>query len=191
MVKLIIRHTTSTKMGTLTTEQRVFIVQTCIQNQSIAVVQNAFRERFLGRNPTVKAQSWTTCVNIWMQEQALTFTKAVLESKEPHDLWTTSMPLEIFSTKIHTWVLASILFQFRPQVLTCRITKLGLGWHPYRMHVRHELLAGDFARRLYFSEWFNQHCRHERFLDNFIIGDEAAFSLNGEVNTHNDRQAGA
>jgi hypothetical protein len=56
------------------------------------------------------------------------------------------------------------------------------------MHVRHELLAGDFPRRLHFSEWFNQHCRRENFLDSFILGDEAGFSLNGEVNTHNVRQ---
>jgi hypothetical protein len=56
------------------------------------------------------------------------------------------------------------------------------------MHVRHELLAGDFPRRLHFSEWFNQHCRREKILDSFIIGDEAGFSLNGEVKTHNVRQ---
>jgi hypothetical protein len=56
------------------------------------------------------------------------------------------------------------------------------------MHVRHELLAGDFPRRLHFSEWFNQHCRRKIFLDSFIIGDEAGFSMNGEVNTHNVSQ---
>jgi hypothetical protein len=56
------------------------------------------------------------------------------------------------------------------------------------MHVRHELLAGDFPHRLHFSEWFNQHCQRENFLDSFIIGDEAGFSMNREVNTHNVRQ---
>ena len=56
------------------------------------------------------------------------------------------------------------------------------------MHLRHELLAGDFPRRLQFSEWFNQRCRRDNFLNSFIIGDEAAFSMNGEVNIHNVRQ---
>ena len=39
------------------------------------------------------------------------------------------------------------------------------------MHVRHELLAGDFARRLSFSGWFNERCRRENFLNNLLIGD--------------------
>ena len=67
------------------------------------------------------------------------------------------------------------------------MTKIDLRWHPYGMHVRHELLAADFPRRLRFAEWFNQHCQRDNFLDNFIIGDEAGFSLNGEVNTQNVR----
>ena len=32
-----------------------------------------------------------------------------------------------------------------------RITRLDLGWHPYRMHVRHELLPNDYLRRLRFG----------------------------------------
>ena len=32
-----------------------------------------------------------------------------------------------------------------------RITRLDLPWHPYRMHVRHELLDTDWPRRLRFS----------------------------------------
>ena len=122
-----------------------------------------------------------------MQKQALTSTKAVLEGKEPHDLWTTSMPLEIFSTKINTCSARRNPLPISSAGFN-RITRLDLGWHPYRIHARHGLLAGDFAFRLRFSEWFNQLCRNERFLDNFIIGDEATFSLNGEVNTHNVRQ---
>jgi hypothetical protein len=55
-----------------------------------------------------------------------------------------------------------------------RITRLDLGWHPYRMHVRHELLPNDYLRRLRFSQWFNQKCEeHPHFLDHVVIGDEA------------------
>ena len=56
------------------------------------------------------------------------------------------------------------------------------------MFVRHQLLAGDFPRRLRFSELFNQRCRGEHFLDSLLIGDEAGFALNGEVNSHNVRE---
>ena len=56
------------------------------------------------------------------------------------------------------------------------------------MHVRHELLAGDFARRLSFSGWLNERCRRENFLNSVFIGDEASFTMNGEVSTQNVRQ---
>ena len=52
----------------------------------------------------------------------------------------------------------------------------------------HELLAGDFARRLRFCGWFNERWRRENFLNNLLIGDEASFTMNGEVNTQNIRQ---
>ena len=69
-----------------------------------------------------------------------------------------------------------------------RIKRLDLRWHPYRMHVRQELLQNDWPRRLRFSEWFNQRCQNEKFLDRFFIGDEAAFEMNGQANTHNVRE---
>ena len=51
------------------------------------------------------------------------------------------------------------------------------------MHVK--LLAGDFARRLHFSGWFNECCRRENVLNSLLIGDEASFTMNGEVNMQN------
>jgi hypothetical protein len=65
-----------------------------------------------------------------------------------------------------------------------RITKHDIKWHPYRMYVQQEL----FARRLRFSVWLNEHCRQENCLNYFIIGDEASFVMNGEVNTQNVRE---
>ena len=69
-----------------------------------------------------------------------------------------------------------------------RITRLDIRWHPYQMHVQHELFAEDFPRRLRFAEWFNKRCLHANFLDSILIGDEAGLAMNGEVNTHNVRQ---
>ena len=52
----------------------------------------------------------------------------------------------------------------------------------------HQLKDQDYAERIQFCEWFQNQVRNPRFLANFIIGDEAAFHLNGKVTTQNVRQ---
>ena len=69
------------------------------------------------------------------------------------------------------------------QVTFQKICKLDIKWHPYKIFKRHELLPTDLPRRLQFSHWFLD--QGERYLDNFAIGNEAAFSKNGSVNTQN------
>ena len=69
-----------------------------------------------------------------------------------------------------------------------RITKSELRWHLYRMHIRHFLLQTDFPRRVRFSEWWIRQCQCVCFTANVVIGDEAGFMMNGEVNTHNIRR---
>ena len=54
------------------------------------------------------------------------------------------------------------------------------------MHVRHELLPGDFDRPMRFARWLINHCqRNEEFLRSLVVGGEAAFSLSGQVNLWN------
>ena len=53
------------------------------------------------------------------------------------------------------------------------------------MQVRHQLLDTDFPRRVRYAEWLNQ--KNVRFMGNVVIGDEAAFFMNGKVNSHNVR----
>ena len=66
-----------------------------------------------------------------------------------------------------------------------RITKFKLRWHPYRMHIRHSLLQTDFPGRVHSSKWWIRQCQRVHFTANVVIGDEAGFMMNGEVNTHN------
>ncbi|KAF2356232.1 hypothetical protein FHG87_013013 [Trinorchestia longiramus] len=66
-----------------------------------------------------------------------------------------------------------------------RIITLDLKWHPYKMHVRNKLLYNDLPRRLNFAQWLLQ--RNVRFVDDIVVGDEAAFLLDGKVNNHNVR----
>ena len=69
-----------------------------------------------------------------------------------------------------------------------RIVRSDLNWHPYKIHINHQLKEQDFAIRVRFCEWFLAQLRNPRFLANFVISDEAAFHLNGKVTTQNVRQ---
>ena len=46
---------------------------------------------------------------------------------------------------------------------------------------------GDYARRLRFCNWFSPRAQNVRFMSSIVIGDEAAFSMDGTANTHNVR----
>ena len=174
-------------MVQLTTEQRVFIVTNYTLTQSTTAVRNAFQERFPDRNPPApstilenvrKYLNAGTSLNLNKGNSGRRRTIRTAENiddvrdllqQNPH-VSARRNPIPISRTSFN------------------RITRLEIKWHPYRMHVRHELLPGDFARRLRFSIWFNERCRLENFLDSFLIGDEASFVMNGEVNTQNVRQ---
>ena len=56
------------------------------------------------------------------------------------------------------------------------------------MRVRHQLKPTDFDRIVHFSEWLIEKCRDQRLLANLVIGDEAGFAMNGEVNSQNVRE---
>ena len=66
-----------------------------------------------------------------------------------------------------------------------RITHRDLKWHAYHIQKRHALQQGDHQRRINFCQWLVN--RPDRFLSDVIIGDEAAFHMNGEVNSWNVR----
>ena len=70
-----------------------------------------------------------------------------------------------------------------------RILKKDLATHPYQIYVRHELLPRDFERRVAYAEWFRRQCQlRPDFKDVIIIGDEAAFPMNGKVYSRNMRE---
>ena len=67
------------------------------------------------------------------------------------------------------------------------ITRLDLNYHPYKICVRHELQPRDNGRRMNYSRWILAKFDEADFLAKVVIGDEAGFSMNGAVNTHNVR----
>ena len=190
MPKLILKYLLcrKTKMVQLTTQQRVFIVLHYNRTQSLLEVQNAFRERFPDRNAPTKTtilknvrkySHHGTSLNLNKNNSGRPRTARTPENiaavrrlleENPRNISARRNPIEISSAGFN------------------RITRLDLKWHPYRMHVRHELLQNDYARRVHFCEWFNQKCEDPDFVNHLVIGDEAAFQLNGEVSSQNVRQ---
>jgi len=65
------------------------------------------------------------------------------------------------------------------------ITRLYLNFYPYKMRIKHNLHQEDHARRLRYSEWLLQQFANENFIGKIVIGDEAAFAMNGRVSTQN------
>ena len=67
-----------------------------------------------------------------------------------------------------------------------RIVERDINFHPYVLIKRHRLRAGDPAQRLAFcTRLVNTVTHNPNFLDQLVVSDEALFSLNSEVNTHN------
>ena len=72
-----------------------------------------------------------------------------------------------------------------PKICFVEITLLDLLWHPYMIQVNHQLLLGDFQRRIDFCICFLE--SPKAFLRFLAIEDEAAFQMNGTVTTRNIR----
>jgi len=63
-----------------------------------------------------------------------------------------------------------------------------LQMHPYKTHVLHELLPGDYQARTHYCEWIIDITEHDdTFLDRCFYTDEAWFCLSGYVNSQNSR----
>ena len=176
------------KHGSVDNRTKSFCCLHYTKTKSIAAVQNAFLERFPDRNPPCKTtilrnfQKYSnagTSLNLnkgnsgrrrtTRTEENIAAIRALLE--ENPRVSARRNPIDISSSSFN------------------RITKFELRWHPYKMHVRHQLLPTDLPRRLHFAEWFVERCRRRpNFLESLIVGDEAALAMNGEVCTHNVRQ---
>ena len=132
-------------MVQLTTEQRLFIVLHYTQTQNTTTVQNAFRARFPDRDPPHKTTILRNVRKYSSQGTSLNLNKGNSGRRK------TARTQQNIAAVFHLLALTS-------SAGFNRITRLDLRWHPYHMHVRHELLAMDLPRRLRFAEWFIQHC---------------------------------
>ncbi|KAJ8915386.1 hypothetical protein NQ315_008273 [Exocentrus adspersus] len=58
--------------------------------------------------------------------------------------------------------------------------------YPYHLQKVHALLPDDFLRRMEFANWvLHRHRNNENFIGSVLFTDEAGFSKNGIINSHN------
>ena len=174
-------------MPQLTTAERTFIVENYFVTKSIQEVLRLFRIAFPGRHVPNSTTVWRNVRKYRQHGTSLNRNKGnsgrIKTGRSEENIEAVAQQLENnphVSSRRNGLGLPSATFN--------RITRLDLRWHPYQINVRHELKDNDYPRRLQFCRWFNQQLRNPRFLANFVVGDEAGFCMNGEVNSHNVRQ---
>lgn len=171
----------------LTDEQRVFVVKRYFQTRSYQQVQEEFRIRFPDRpvpqKTTIKKNVEKYEEHGTSQNRNKGHSGRRITVRTPENIQAVRERLENNPTGVSSRRngLGLTKSSFN------RITKKDLRLHPYKMLIRHKLREADLRRRLQFCHWFHARCNNRRFLANFVIGDEAGFALNGEVNNHNVR----
>ena len=168
-----------------TLEERVFMVKCYILTRSpIEVIRN-FRGRFPHRNTPTKVTILST-----YQKYHLFGTSCNRNKGNSGRRRTTRTTENVQRVREILETDSTVRARCNPSGLpkTCfnEITRLDLRWHPYMIQVNHQLLLGDFQRRIDFCTWFLE--RPEAFLRFPAIGDEAAFQINGTVTTRNVRR---
>ncbi|KAF2345963.1 Protein of unknown function DUF4817 [Trinorchestia longiramus] len=162
----------------LTKQQRTFIVEKYFQAKSFQRVIRSFQEHFPERQSPTKMTIWRIVTRHRTEETSLNLNKGrpgrkrTGRSEENVRIVQgalTENP-QISARKSGLDVTKSIFN---------RIITWDLKWHPYKMHARNEFLDNDLPRRLNFAQWFLQ--RNVRFVDDIVVGEEAAFHLNGKV----------
>ena len=168
----------------LTTERRTFIIENYLSTNSYNAVIAAFRIEFSMRQPP----HVTTIRRLLQKFHRL----GTVQNQNPGNSGrnrTARTPKNI--------ALVQQALAENPRISARRngiglskstfneITKIDLCYHPYRMRIRHALENGDRERRINYSNWLIRQFEDENFPSKIVFGDEAAFTMNGEVNSHN------
>ena len=135
-------------MMQLTTEQRVFLVKSYFETQSFVEVQRLFALRFPNRNPPHKnVQKYLNRGTSLNRNSSSCGRKRTGRSQENIDVVQEELinNPDSISCRRNNSGLPSATFN--------RIVRVDLKWHPYKIQRRHQLLPGDFQRRLQFCEW--------------------------------------
>jgi len=171
-------------MVQLTAQQRIFIVQLKMQGLSKAEISQRFLQQFNRRPPCKKTLNrnvnkylqWGTSLNRNKMNSGRLRTVVI-----PDNIENVRRIVQTFPTNTSSRRNGSGLSQSAFN----RITRKELNVYPYRIKRRHELKPADYARRERFCRWFTGECMDPTFLSRLVIGDEASFAMNGNINSKN------
>ncbi|KAF2365257.1 Protein of unknown function DUF4817 [Trinorchestia longiramus] len=166
----------------LTKQQRTFIVKKSFQVKSFQQVIQSFQKHFPERQSPTKMTIWRNVTKYRTEGTSLNLNKGRSGRKRTGRSDDNVRIVQGALTK-NPQISARKSGLDVTKFTLNRIITLALKWHPYKMQVRNKLLNNDLPRRLNFAQWFLQ--RNVRCVDDIVVGDEAAFHLNGMVNNHN------
>lgn len=164
--------------------QRVFLVKTWYQSQSIASVQLAFRREFATR----ESPSQSSIMNIVSNfEKTGSVGRVSPKPKEP------SPKRENAKNQLESMVSGFQTFSIRKAAsaigvsptLVYHILHDDLHLKPYKFHQWHKLEDKDYQKRLDFANWFLSLSPYSRQF--FFVSDEAYFYLTVPLNNQNNR----
>lgn len=168
----------------LTTEQRVWVCLEMAKFENAPFVRRKFRQAFPNRRPPAlstirknfaKYKSKGTSLN---QNKGNSGRPRTATSDANIALARQALLQDgVVSTRRNPLGISGASFS--------RITN-SIKFHPYKMIKRQKLTTLDPSKRLEFCRWFIRMSTNDpSFQNNLITSDEAIFSMNGEVNTHN------
>ena len=177
-----------------TIEERVFLLEQKIEKNPHKVIKNNYKRRFAfsGRSPSK--------MTIWKQKQKFSSKGTVLNLNKNNSGRKRSVLTDAKLTAMKDLFNAEKDLPARQSRSSCRRHNLPfqmskssfnrgvkkIGFHPYKLHRRHALKAGDKIKRVAMARHvLDINSRNPDWLKNLWMSDEAVFSLNGNVNTKN------
>jgi hypothetical protein len=168
----------------LTREQRIFIVLEFKETKSCEKVRRAFIEKFPLRSSPNKKTVYKTVSKFDEHGSILNRNKGnsgrkITKRTEANVAFVRQLITENphCSVRRNGSGLTKTTFH--------KILQKDIGMHPYKMQRKHQLLPHDYVRRRAFCNWIA--AQQPRFIERLVVTDEAAFSMNGSVNTQNTR----
>lgn len=166
-------------------EERIFILKAYMRSQSYQQTQNEFTLAFPGRAPPNKSAISRLYAKFNDTGSVLNVkhdrVSTVLTCKKMEEVATLFAEAPRTSLRKAKQVVGVSYGSVQRATKKLKLT-------PYKLHVVHELLPADPARRLHYCTWYRQFTRNNiARLDTIFFSDEAWFSLNGYVNSQNYR----
>jgi hypothetical protein len=177
-----------------TTAERVYLLELKMGHNSHRVLKHNYKKRFpfSGRSPSK--------MTVWKQTKKFTSKGTVLNLNKGNSGRKKSVLTDDNLALMRDLFQSEKDLPARQSRSSCRrhnlpiqISKSSfqrsskqLGFHPYKLHRRHTLKAGDKIRRVAMAQYvLNKHGTDPDWLNNVWMSDEAVFSLNGNVNSKN------